>query len=664
MKSIRTKLYLFTAVLLFLAITGVSVLSVISARSALEKTAEKTMEAMVEQGAEVVESKINWQISVLETLAQSEFLMDDTSSMEEKLTHFSDAIEKNGYLKVGLADLEGNTIFSNGTNTNVADREYFQKASKGESNASDPLISKTEGIIVEIYAVPIMKEGKVTGVLTAVKDGSEISNIVNAITFGKSGKAFMLNKDGVKIAHYTQELVDKQDNDLENVKQNPELASLVKLEKRMIAGESGYGKYYYNGVNKFMVFTSVGSTGWSLAVTVKDSELLSELTSLITVCIVMAVVFLIISSILIYFISGSITRGIKVAVNYMQPMAQGDFTVEISEKHLRIKDEVGQMLNGISVMQKSLKEMLGLIINNSAQIDKDAESLSAVSLEMSASTNVMTNSIQEVARGTVSQTDALADIAQGISVFGSNIDRITSDIKTVDTNANDIYLSSKESNTNMQNLAKSLADLNTTFSDFKSGITNLNLNISKINEITNLINSISEQTNLLSLNAAIEAARAGESGKGFAVVAEEIRKLAEQSRTSAVSISDLISNIQTESKVMIDTAGFVSKEFTNQSEAIESTLISFQAIIDAVNEIIPKIDTVNQSANLIKSEKNDIMSKIEDISAISEETSASSEEIAASTEEIAKSTEDVAASAVNLGDLTKEMGQAVAKFKI
>ncbi len=664
MKSIRTKLYLFTAVLLFLAITGVSVLSVISARNALEKTAEKTMEAMVEQGAEVVESKINWQISVLETLAQSEFLLDDASSVEEKLTHFSGAIEKNGYLKVGIADLEGNTIFSNGTNTNVADREYFQKASKGESNASDPLISKTEGNIVEIYAVPIMKEGKVTGVLTAVKDGSEISNIVNAIIFGNSGKAFMLNKDGVKIAHYNQELVDKQDNDLENVKQNPELASLVKLEKRMIAGESGYGKYYYTGVNKFMVFTPVGSTGWSLAVTVKDSELLSELTSLITICIVLAVVFLIISSILIYFISGSITRGIKIAVNYMQPMAQGDFTVEISENHLRIKDEVGQMLNGISIMQKSLKEMLGLIINNSAQIDKDAESLSAVSLEMSTSTNVMTNSIQEVARGTVSQTDALADIVQGISEFGSNIDRITSDIKTVDTNANDIYLSSKESNTNMQNLAKSLADLNTTFSDFKNGITNLNLNISKINEITNLINSISEQTNLLSLNAAIEAARAGESGKGFAVVAEEIRKLAEQSRTSAVSISDLISNIQTESKVMIDTAGFVSKEFTNQSEAIESTLLSFQAIIDAVNEIIPKIDTVNQSANLIKSEKNDIMSKIEDISAISEETSASSEEIAASTEEIAKSTEDVAASAVNLGDLTKEMGQAVSKFRI
>jgi methyl-accepting chemotaxis protein len=315
-------------------------------------------------------------------------------------------------------------------------------------------------------------------------------------------------------------------------------------------------------------------------------------------------------------------------------------------------------------MQESLKEMLGLVIVNSAQIDEDAESLSAVSQEMSASTNVMTNSIQEVARGTISQTDALAEITEGISVFGSNIDRITADIKKVDGNAGEIFNSSQESNEKMQSLAKSVNDLNVAFSKFEGGIANLNQNISKINEITNLINSISEQTNLLSLNAAIEAARAGESGKGFAVVAEEIRKLAEQSRASAVNISVLIDDIQKEGETMMETAGFVSSEFTNQSSAIESTLISFHAIIEAVNEILPKIDRVNQSANSINSEKNDIMSRIEEISAVSEETSASSEEISASTEEIAKSTEDVAASAVNLGNRTKEMRQAVSSFKI
>lgn len=664
MKSIRTKLILFTVALVFAVITGVSVLSILSAQTALKKTAEKTMEAMVEQGAEVVESKINWQLSVLETLAQNEFLTDDTLSNEEKLARYAAAIEKNGYLKMGIVDLEGNAIFSNGTNSNVADRDYFAKATKGEANASDPLMSKSEGIIVEIYAVPVIKGGQVTGVLTAIKDGSEISNIVNAITFGDTGKAFMLNKDGVKIAHYNQELVNKQDNDIENVKENPDLKSLVELEKKMVAGEAGSGNYYYTGVDKFMAYTPVGDTGWSLGVTIENSELLSELTWLTAVCIVLAVIFLIISSVLIFIISGSITKGIKLAVNYMKPIAQGDFTVKISEKHLRIKDEVGQMLNGLDSMQESLKEMLGLVIVNSTQIDEDAESLSAVSQEMSASTNVMTNSIQEVARGTISQTDALAEITEGISVFGSNIDRITADIKKVDGNAGEIFNSSQESNEKMQSLAKSVNDLNVAFSKFEGGIANLNQNISKINEITNLINSISEQTNLLSLNAAIEAARAGESGKGFAVVAEEIRKLAEQSRASAVNISVLIDDIQKEGETMMETAGFVSSEFTNQSSAIESTLISFHAIIEAVNEILPKIDRVNQSANSINSEKNDIMSRIEEISAVSEETSASSEEISASTEEIAKSTEDVAASAVNLGNRTKEMRQAVSRFKI
>lgn len=664
MKSIQSKLILFTAILTTVIIVGISFLTINVASDALEATSEKTMKAMVEQGANTVESRVNWQLAVLETLASSEFITNNTLSANEKLEKCAEAIKKNGYMKMGLADLTGKITFSNNTNTDISKRDYFIKALSGQTNASDPLMSQTEGTIVVVYATPIMLDGKVIGVLTATKDGNEISNIVNDISFGETGKAFMLNSEGIKIAHYNNELVINQDNDLINVKEDSSLTKLVALENKMIKGEQGVGGYLYHGAEKTLVYAPVKSTTWSLAVTVNKSEILSELNTLIYYIVALAVIFLVLAFIVSILFARSISNRIKLAIIYINPIAEGDFSESIDEKHLKMKDEIGQMIQALARMQASMKDMLKVVISNSIKIDEDAQSLSTVSQQMSASSNVMSNSIQEVAKGSVSQTESLVTITESLSIFASNIEDITNGIKDVDNNAKDIVKHSETSNLNMKNLAQSVKVTNTSFQRFETGINNLGDNINKINDITNLINAISEQTNLLSLNAAIEAARAGESGKGFAVVAEEIRKLAEQSRESAVNISSLITDIHKDSKDMIEASNSVSKEFAEQTDVINSTLESFQYIIKSVEEITPKIDTVTASTNIINTEKNDIMDKIEDISAISEETSASTEEISASTEEIAGSSEDVANSAMNLGSSTKDMMKEVSKFKL
>jgi methyl-accepting chemotaxis protein len=664
MKSIKTKLSVFTIALVTIIIAGISFLSIRFASDALHKTVARNMEAVVDEGAKTVESRVSGQLSIVETLASSEFLTDSTLTAEQKLAKFAEAIQKNSYIKMGIVDTEGNAIYSNGNTTEVADRDYFINAMKGQANVSDPLMSRSEGIIVVIYSVPIMQDGKVVGVLTATKDGNDISGIVNDITFGDTGKAFMINKDGVKIAHYKSELVTEQDNDLTNVEKDPALRQLANLETKMIKGESGTGFYHYDGVDKFLAYSPVNSTSWSLAVTVEKTEIYKELNNLINVLIILAVAFLVIAVSIAFFFASSISKRIRQAITYIRPIADGDFTVQIEEKHLGKKDEIGQMIESLSYMQNSMKGMLKAVINNSQKIDEDAQSLSAVSQQLSASSNVMADSIEGVAKGTVAQAESLAAITESINVFGSNIDHITQDIRTVDNHARDIERYSETSNANMNNLAKSVEATNASFQTFESGVKNLGINIDKINEITGLINSISEQTNLLSLNAAIEAARAGESGRGFAVVADEIRQLADQSRQSSQNIANLISDVHKVSVDMIQTTNTVSKEFSEQTEVIHSTIESFQHIMNAVEEIIPKIDTVNASTNTINTEKNEIMGKIEDISAISEETSASSEEISASTEEIASSSQDVAQSATNLGNRTQVMMTEVSKFKL
>jgi len=216
----------------------------------------------------------------------------------------------------------------------------------------------------------------------------------------------------------------------------------------------------------------------------------------------------------------------------------------------------------------------------------------------------------------------------------------------------------------MHHLADSVNTTNTTFKSFETSITVLGQNIGQINEITNLIKSISDQTNLLALNAAIEAARAGEAGRGFSVVADEIRKLAEQSKHSSDDISILISNIYTQSAQMVITTQEVSKEFANQTGVIDTTLVSFNSIVDALNETLPRIGNINNSARNISDQKNDIVGKVEHIASISQETAATSEEISASTQEMHSSSEEVSAAATNLGIRTQEMMEQVNKFKL
>ncbi|BCN32016.1 methyl-accepting chemotaxis protein [Anaeromicropila herbilytica] len=662
--SIKYKMIGYISVLIITIILVLTVCSLKASENALIKTSKTMLKAIVTESSKVIESRVNEQLSIVQQIANSPDVSDPMVPTVNKLQNLQDEIVRYSYMKVGIADATGKIIFSNNKDTDISDREYYKKALSGIPNVSDPLMSKSDNKMVVVYAAPITLHGSIIGVFTATKESSEVSSMVDDIAFGKTGKAFMLNKDGVKIAHYNSKLVEKQDNDFENVKKDSSLKQVVALEKEMVKGKTGVGEYKYGGNKKVLAYTSVPKTNWALAVTVNQSELLSTLTALKITIVAVSIIALILSGVLIYAIADVIIKNIKTAIKYINPMANGDFSNEIDPKYLKINDEVGQMLNAIHSMQGSIRTMLQKVIDNSKSIDMDATSLSAVSEEMNASSTIVAEAIQEVAKGTISQSDALITIAEGMNQFAFSVENIAKDMNEVDLKAKDIIDLAEESNQNMMSLSKSVDNTNHSFTSFENGIEKLWEHINKINDITNLINNVSEQTNLLALNAAIEAARAGEAGKGFAVVADEIRKLAEQSSNSVANITALIDAIYVENQEMVKTTKEVSKEFSEQAVVIDTTLQSFNKIVDSVKIIIPKIGNINTATESINKQKDQIMGSIDDISAISQENSASSEEISASAEQLNSSSDEVATSAVNLGSRTKEMLEEVSKFKL
>ncbi|RII33054.1 methyl-accepting chemotaxis protein [Clostridium chromiireducens] len=664
MKSIKTKMMISLGMLILIMCIGFGLDSYITSKKALVSNVNSTLPQIAIQTASSVEQKFMGDLMTLESLASREDIADPNNPYENKIKILKSEAKRLGYIKMGIADLKGDVLYSDEKTSNVNDREYFQKAKAGSKNISDPIISKTDGSVVIAYAIPVKFNDSIVGVLVSTVSSDALSKFTNNVKFGETGNAFMVNKSGVVVAHTNVDLVKKMYNPIEEAKKDSKLNGLAGVITTMTQGNAGTGYYYYNGVNKYVGYAPVNNTNWSIAVVINENEILSQLTAMRVSIAATSFIFLVIGIIFIYLISNKIADAIKRTSKHLDRLAKGDLSFEVSSKYINSKDEIGQMAKSIIEMKTSLSGMILSIRESSDKIHDQAQNLSSVSQEMSSSSENIALAINNVALGNSSQAEELISSTQLLDSFSEGLTNMVGEISVIDRNSQEINLKAKENSDNMENMKSSIKNIDISFNSFSEKILQLTQSIKQINDITNIINSIADQTNLLALNAAIEAARAGESGRGFSVVADEIRKLAEESKNSSENINKLIQEIEKEAILISNDTNNMIDELDDQVKIINYSAESFENIIDSINNIIPKIEYINSTAIDLNSSKNNIVDKLTCISAISEENSASSEEISASSEELNASSEEVASSSEVLSKMTEEMSEQVNRFII
>lgn len=238
---------------------------------------ENSLIRFANQGAATVNSYVQGRLSETRSIAANSIISDTSLPMEKRLDELRKQLNLDGYRRLSIADVNGNSITTDGVMLNIQDREYFKKALAGESFVSDPFKSRVDSSMVITFAVPLYHEEKITGVLYATYDADVISTITDEIKLSDSGYTFIINRQGDIIAHKDRDLVYNSGNDLQDTARSGELGKLVELERRMIAGESGTGEYYYNGERRYMGFCPIGNTEWSIAVTAPKSAVFSKL---------------------------------------------------------------------------------------------------------------------------------------------------------------------------------------------------------------------------------------------------------------------------------------------------------------------------------------------------------------------------------------------------
>ncbi|HCL4436639.1 TPA: methyl-accepting chemotaxis protein [Clostridium botulinum] len=662
-KTMKGKMLTYFLSLFLIICIAISFMAYFMSKRMIERKASSLMSEVSRQAVQNIEARLNGTLDSIETVANMPTIKDPKLGWDKKKTILDEEIKLHGHIKMGIVSKEGQSIQTDGTTVNVKDRPYFKKAMEGKSTISEPIVSKVDGKVVIIYTVPIKNGTIIMGALTAVRAGNDISNISNSIKVGESGGAYLIDSTGTVIAHKNKESVIKRENSIKDAQSNEELKPIAAIEKSMIEGKEGIGQYKYKGAEKYISYSPMKSTGWSLAIYAPKNEILKEVSEITRNIIIVSTLGIGIALVCIWFISTQISNNLISMRDSLNIVATGDLTTNVDSNIEKEKDEIGHMARALSKTVLSIGNMINSLKGSSFNIDDKANNLAAISEEFTATTENVSTAIQEVATGATNQAQALTEIVSMLNDFSDKINSTVNNIEEIDGMSKEIDEKANVSNKDMKELLNSIENLTKVFENFETKIWTMESNVQKINEITNLINDIAEKTNLLALNAAIEAARAGESGKGFAVVAEEIRKLAEMSRKSSEDIYTIVNGVLEDTKDMVKSSNEVNEKLNGQRSTADEAMNSFMEISKSVTNMIPKIRNINNSANIIEKNKNEILNKSETIASISQEISASAEEISASSEEMSASSEEVANTAQSLNEMTQGMLNEMNKFK-
>lgn len=362
------------------------------------------------------------------------------------------------------------------------------------------------------------------------------------------------------------------------------------------------------------------------------------------------------------FIASMIVKPINVLLGRVNIIASGDLTGE--EIPVKKKDEIGQLTIAFNSMRDNLRGLLSKTSNMSEQVAATAEQLSASSQETSAATNQIAVTIQEVSTASEQTLHRSQESTQSALKVNEGVDMITEATTGVSTLAEEASQEAKDGEASIGRAVSQIGTIRETVSQSAEFIQQLGERSHEIGNILELITSISEQTNLLALNAAIEAARAGEHGKGFAVVADEVRKLAEESRASAEKISTMILLIQEDTERAVEEMNRGTAEVEVGTKVVHEVGESFTRISHAVERVTKEmthVSTATEQISLHTSRLNEALSEME---AASEQNADASQGVAASTQEQLASMEEIASSAEALNHLSTELQEEVSKFKI
>jgi methyl-accepting chemotaxis protein len=409
---------------------------------------------------------------------------------------------------------------------------------------------------------------------------------------------------------------------------------------------------------------SDGSVVGMLFVGKECSDINSFIKSKVTVIIVCALVMVIAFSILSFFITKLFAHGIVLLESALKNLERGELNIEINEKLLNRKDEVGGITRALNNVVIRFKSVIGVLNQSCETLLTEGEDLENIATQSSTTSEDISVAIDEIAKGAVTQASDIENATVNVANMGSLIEKITGDIESLNIITEAVLESENEANDNMNQLSESNVNTTNAINRIAANIEKTDNSVQKIGEALQLITNIADETNLLSLNASIEAARAGEAGRGFSVVAAQIQKLAEESNASAKKIDDIIKMLAEDSATSIRVMNEVQHNVKEQEEKLTDTKQKISLVSEGIMQCNLNTENINKEANECNESRVAVMDLIQNLSALSEENAAATEETTASMEELTATMHIVSEASQKMQELARTLNKEVKFFKV
>jgi len=471
---------------------------------------------------------------------------------------------------------------------------------------------------------------------------------IKKLKIGEEGYAYIMNYDGKLVVH--------PKNEGENI-------SNFDFIKKILKEKNGTHIYPWEGKSKIVGYKEFKPLKWIIIAGSYYSDFLNKpmekivLASLILLFSLAAVIF--------YMIIRIIRRIIIEPVNHTREIAEsiknGDFTtiVDVSGE-----DEIGMMMKSIADMIKSQRNIIKTILASVGNLNKASLELESISSDMSSMSQSQAASLEETAA-------SLEELLASMTLIS---EKTETQFASVDMNHNHMGQMAEEAADTYHEAVSVTELMKRTSDEAKEGETKLNLMVdemgeikestSQIAEIIKIISDISEKVNLLSLNAAIVAARAGEHGRGFAVVADEISKLAEQTATSANTISQLVNEGNSQVDSGTETVNRTAESFRNIISSIESVSITMIKFSETLQMLSGKAGKAKDNTTKVRALSSDIASATHEQMKTNREISKTIEDVNESSQRVVHYAESISTASEEIGKIASGLKEQMSNLKI
>ncbi len=468
-----------------------------------------------------------------------------------------------------------------------------------------------------------------------------------------SSYVYVVKNDGTMLYHPTKEKVGQP-------VENAVIKGVVQQLQDGTKPDTAVVEYVFDGTTKYSAYTILNNED-ILVLTADESEALSGITVVTGVAIGISTVVVLLAIIICFILGRRLMRPLVKVSTIIEEIANGDINADFGMVK-ETNDEIGLIIEKMKELTQSLGNIVGKIRNSSDTMSANSYELNDTSSQTLAANNEISKAVEDVAEGSTG-------MAASISKINENLEEMSNETKDINESVNEIRNqtaavqdSSKIMNDKIKSMQDSSHKMDEGISAISKRIETVNTTVDKVSNIVSVIEEISSETNLLSLNASIEAARAGDAGKGFAVVAQEIRVLSDNTNTELENIKQIISSLVEECRYCVQESGTIVEDNAKQKEEIKAVLDEFGSLDEQIQKTAEKADEIEELVTAMIELNDDITKSSNSLTDVSAANAAATEEMNANIEELNAMMNGVSEMAGHMNDESDGLKEALSFF--